>query len=164
VVQLLGCTYVNGFYCYLDCEDGTRAEFDVHSPQDETPYYPSNWGVHMLEHRDITHPNPKESEGLGGVFRPNDVDYFYSLLYHITYHTRADGRPRTVTDEYAALLVPLATRIGAAGWSSANIRDLGFVKAQVDQFLRCRGYSVQSPLFDPQGPFNRTQPACVQAF
>ena len=128
-------------------------QMDVHGPDED--YIPRAWGLDMLRTRLVSVPG-ESSGGLGGVYRASDVDYFYSLLYHFTYHGKT-----YVKDDYLPILQPLAQRIGASGWTSKNLRTLDRIKEHVDAFLVCKGYASADPNFNAAAPF-RASESCVQ--
>ena len=153
--QFVGCEYggKGGVECIVSCRDGKLVHMDVHGPDED--YVPRQWGLHMLQTRFVSTP-AAASAGLGGVYRASDVDYFYSLLYHFTYHGKT-----FVKEDYVPVLQELAAAIGASGWNNQNLRALPRIKDHIDAFLVCRGYTSTHAQFNPSAAFVASE-NCVQ--
>ncbi len=151
--SFVGCQYTgtNDVQCWVSCGDGRLVHLDVHDPEETVQYFPPAWGRDMLATREVSVPaDVNLHQGIGGVYRPSDVHYYHSLLYHEAYHKKA------VKEDYVPILQKLAARLGAKGWAARSFRSVPDVKALVDAWLACKGYVV-----DPAIPFEAT-PDCTQ--
>ena len=102
-----------------------KIKFDFRYPGDN--YYDSRWENDLLKGRVLSEK---------GFYIPDDVNYFYSLLYHMIIHKKA------IFDEYLDRLVILSSKIN----KKIERSDLKSFKRVLDEFMRENNYRYTNSL------------------
>lgn len=93
-------------------------------------YYDEPWERKILKDR-VLEKN--------AFFRPNDEDYFYSLLYHALVH-----KPK-IKDDYIEKLISLADRAKIENFYPKMFSDMKALKSFLDNYLQSVGFNYTRP-------------------
>lgn len=107
---------------------GVDVPFDVRRVGDD--YYDANWQRAILKHRTC---------GAGGIFRPRDDDYFFSLYYHTLLQKPA------VKPVYTERLLKLSEHLGLDFVDPQRLLDPLSAARILAGFLKANGYSYVAP-------------------
>lgn len=99
--------------------DGQEVRFDIRYVGDD--YYHKQWEENILKNRVFDS---------GGFYKPNDEDYFYTLLYHAIVH-----KPE-MRDDYNERLTKMSAELGING----------IEKSLLDEYMNTMGYNYSKPV------------------
>lgn len=102
--------------------------FDIRFVGDE--YYEKAWEEKLLEDK-VMDSN--------GFYRPNDEDYFYSLLYHAAIHKKS------IAKDYQERLPVLGQKIGV-NLSKEVFTDKELLKKYMFEYMNKYGFSITKPI------------------
>ena len=93
-------------------------------------YYDDKWERDILKNR-ILHPN--------GFYMPCKMDYFYTLLYHVTFHPRWKDVAK-ISDKYKNILMKLGKELNLEKITDATLSDVDYSKRIVELYLEKMSY------------------------
>jgi hypothetical protein len=95
-------------------------------------YYDEKWSKHMLNRKILSE---------NGFYRPNDEDYFYSLLYHCLIHKLK------ISSDYKIKLITLGKKIRLKNKLLESLNDSNNAKKILEVYLKKKKYRYTSSLF-----------------
>ena len=93
-------------------------------------YYDDKWETDILKNR-ILHPN--------GFYIPCKIDYFYTLLYHITFHPRWKNIEK-IPDRYKNIFMELGKELNLEEITDVTLSDIDHSKRIVEMYLEKMSY------------------------
>lgn len=93
-------------------------------------YYDDKWERDILKNRTL-HPN--------GFYIPCKMDYFYTLLYHVTFHPRWKNVTK-ISDKYKNILMKLGKELNLEKITDATLSDIDYSKRIVELYLEKMSY------------------------
>jgi hypothetical protein len=99
-------------------------------------YYDERWEKDILKRRTF-HPN--------GFYTPCKEDYFYTLLYHVTFHGRWKKIGK-ISDKYKKILSGLAKELDMNEVTNRTFDDIDYSKKMVEEYMSRMSYRDPSTL------------------
>lgn len=93
-------------------------------------YYDEKWEKDILKRR-ILHPN--------GFYVPCKEDYFYTLLFHVTFHPRWK-KENKISNKYKKILSNLATELDIKEITEKTLDDFDGTKKMVETYMTKMSY------------------------
>ena len=88
-------------------------------------YYDERWEKDILKRRTF-HPN--------GFYTPCKMDYFYTLLYHVTFHERWKKTSK-ISDKYKKILSDLAKKLDMNEITNKTFDDVDYSKKMIEEYM-----------------------------
>ena len=88
-------------------------------------YYDERWEKDILKRRTF-HPN--------GFYTPCKMDYFYTLLYHVTFHGRWKNIGK-ISDKYKKILSDLAKELDMNEITNKTFDDVDYSKKMIEEYM-----------------------------
>lgn len=88
-------------------------------------YYDERWEKDILKRRTF-HPN--------GFYTPCKMDYFYTLLYHVTFHRRWKNIGK-ISDKYKKILSDLAKELDMNEITNKTFDDVDYSKKMIEEYM-----------------------------
>ena len=88
-------------------------------------YYDERWEKDILKRRTF-HPD--------GFYIPCKMDYFYTLLYHVTFHERWKKMGK-ISDKYKKILSDLAKELDMNEITDGTFGDIDYSKKMVEEYM-----------------------------
>ena len=88
-------------------------------------YYDERWEKDILKRRTF-HPN--------GFYTPCKMDYFYTLLYHVTFHERWKKTSK-ISDKYKKILSDLAKELDMNEITNRTFDDVDYSKKMIEEYM-----------------------------
>jgi hypothetical protein len=142
-VEITGAYHVGNVVHYGVKIKGEEVRFDFRHLGDN--YYSQKWEQDLLDRavKDIptlTLVGTHEMVEIGGGFmRPNNKDYFYSLLYH------AVIQKPDIKADYIPRLIALAKSIGLDGFDKKTLQNRAFLIKFLTTYMESHGYYYVKP-------------------